>query len=181
MLSLSKSILNGIGSASGVAWPSFGIVCALLGASIGGPISLGLAISSVFLFFTVGTPIIYFSYQDSQNQQRQLLKQNLYHQQRLFESINHYLQRIKEHHLKEKSSFTYPQYLQIIINKDLNLLAIKESKSPLYRLLVILKDHTQDDILNRRIIFESINSTYPRHPIAKSQLLIPAFYGFVGT
>ncbi|HHF7387085.1 TPA: hypothetical protein ACPSKW_003709, partial [Legionella bozemanae] len=72
-----KSVLNGIGSGSGVAWPLFGILFAALGGTIASFFSLSLGILAITLFFSVSSLIFYFSYQEQKNSEQ--LFQNQFH------------------------------------------------------------------------------------------------------
>lgn len=73
-MALLKPALDGIGSASGVAWPIFGIVSSALSFSTSSTASFILGSLCSTLFLLVSLPIIYFSFQKAKQQQLTLNK-----------------------------------------------------------------------------------------------------------
>ncbi len=82
-----KPALDGIGTASGVAWPLFGILSSTLSLCIGGTVALilGSICSSVFLLICI--PIAYISYCDSKKQQEELRRKKEKYENSLLTSL----------------------------------------------------------------------------------------------
>lgn len=62
-MSLLKSGFAGIGTASGVAWPFFGLIVSIFVLTTGGGFALALGAVSAVLFVLVSIPVFYWTYQ----------------------------------------------------------------------------------------------------------------------
>lgn len=176
-----QSIFNGIGTGAGVAWPTFGIIFAVLGGAIGGPISLVLGMISVSLFLGVSVPIFYFSYQATKNSEQELqglLKKN---KSKLAASIEEYILEIKSRYTKEDTSDDVLTYLNKIISNDLCAVA---KDSCLYQLLTSIQQnaglHKSAIVLNE-LFWNNLSEKYGDSSLSIKKLLLPAFFSFVGT
>lgn len=101
-MSVLKSLFNGIGSGAGVAWPLFGISFSLLGGAIEGVLSVALGAISISLFFAVSIPIVYFSYEEMENNKNLFRKQLEKNKQKLALDIVNYIQSIYKNYLIQK-------------------------------------------------------------------------------
>ena len=186
MPSLLKSFITGLGTGSGVAWPLFGITCAILGASIGGPLSLALGATSICLFFSVSIPIFYFSYMDELK--NELQQQNLFNKnnKKLHASIENYLQCIYKHYAQDSHAQVFTDYCERIINKDLHDSVALKTNSALSLLLELIQQ--QHELMKNnppsgkfKHIARCVCNNIPLKSLPFSKLVIPAFFGFVGT
>lgn len=102
-----KSASEGVGTAAGVAWPSFAIVFGSLG--LMGASTVGITLGSIFggIFFLVGLPVAYWSYVDAYRHY-QKINQTIEEQEDQFnEQVYQYLLTIiKELFLKKKYANT---------------------------------------------------------------------------
>lgn len=188
-MALVRAFFAGIGTGAGVAWPLFGITFGVLGASIGGPLSLILGGISILLFFAISIPIFYFSYTEEQKNELSLLKQLNRNQKKLHARVEDYLQCIYTQYIQESNPQSFYDYFNRIIDKDLQEIAKINNDSSLYLLLNLLRQHHEllqnSTPLNVRIKFvntaDTITKNIPQKSIPFSNLIIPAFFGFVGT
>lgn len=67
-----KSLGDGIGTAAGVAWPTFGIIFGTLGLSSGAATAIALSSISIGLFLLVFLPITYWSYKSYLKENKKL-------------------------------------------------------------------------------------------------------------
>lgn len=67
-----KSIGDGIGTAAGVAWPTFGILSSIVGLALGGLGAIWLGAFTMGLFLLVGLPVAYWSYQNYRKEKNSL-------------------------------------------------------------------------------------------------------------
>ena len=189
LTSLIKAFFSALGTGSGVAWPLFGITFALLGASIGGPVSLALGATSIFLFLAVSIPIFYVSYVEEQKNDFRLVEQINRNQNKIHARIEEYLQYIYLQYLRESNSQSFSDYVKHIIDRDLKDTAGIKTHSSLYLLLHVISQHHEllQDLtpLNKKIKFEHLAdcviNKIPRKSMSITQLMIPAFFSFVGT
>lgn len=182
---LSRAAINGIGSAAGVAWPLFGIIFSILGGSIGGILSLTLGAISTGLFCLISIPIFYFSYQEMENNALQFEEQLQKNQKKLCADITNYINSIYENFLNHPEEEDFSSYLKKMLNIDLYEIAKKDTHSPLYQILLIIKQQIDKKQLNLVVDKQAIVAEIAKHTSGKSipysQLLTPSFFGFVGT
>lgn len=171
-MSLIRSIFNGVGSGAGAAWPPFGITFALVGAAIGGPISITLGSIAIATFLAVGISITYFSYKEQQEAKSVLVNKIKRNTIELQISISHYLRTQSKKNSEE----------------DLRQIASHARNSPLHFILTAINDnytelsqHLKNHTLTPKIIHELITKSIPPKSAPLSVLLTPAFFGFIGT
>lgn len=171
-----KSLVNGIGTGAGVAWPLFGIVFTLLGGLIGGSVSLVLGGISLCLFSAVALAIFYFSYQEMKNNEQQIQEQFNKNEQKLVGDINAYIQSLHNCYLNT-NAIDFNDYFKCRLHRDLE--EAQDSNSPLYQILTLINE--QSDAPRSKLIVEQVAKAvaYQRAPVSK--VLIPAFFSFVGT
>ena len=69
-----KSLGDGVGTAAGVAWPTFGIVSGALGLTVGGTAAVVLGAVSIGLFLLVTIPISYWAHKNHLEQNLKTLQ-----------------------------------------------------------------------------------------------------------
>ena len=178
-----KSVLNGVGSGAGVAWPLFGIVFTVFGGAVASLFSLTLGIISISLFFAVGIPIFYFSYQEMKNEEGRFQEQLDKNQQKLLTDIQEYLNSIYRYALHEKEKTDVHDLFARILIMDLNKIAHMDARSPLYLILSLLNEEYQlkQTIPNNKIILEHLVHKISLTPVPLAQKLVAPFFTFVGT
>lgn len=178
-----KSLLNGVGSGSGVAWPLFGILFAVLGGAIASFFSLTLGAISIALFFTVGCLIFYFSYQEQKDNEK--LFQNQFHknQHKLVTDINEYIKSIYIYSSYKKNVEDSNELFKRILIMDLNKIGNVDANSPLYNILTALKEEYELNqcIPNDKNVLKNIAYKSSKQSVPASKKMIPAFSAFVGT
>lgn len=178
-----KSVLNGIGSGSGVAWPLFGILFAALGGTIASFFSLSLGILAITLFFTVSSLIFYFSYQEQKDSEQ--LFQNQFHknQQKLLADINEYIKSINNYFLYGKNVEDFNELFKRMLIMDLDKIGHVDTNSPLYQILLLLKKEYELNqcIPNNKNILKNIADEVSQQSVPASKKMIPAFFAFAGT
>ncbi|VEB34104.1 hypothetical protein [Legionella cherrii] len=178
-----KSVLNGIGSGAGVAWPLFGIVFTLFGGAVASLFSLTLGIISISLFFAVGIPIFYFSYQEMKNEEGRFQEQLDKNQQKLLTDIQDYLNSIYRFALHEKRKTDVHELFARILIMDLNKIAHVDARSPLYLILSLLYEEykLKQTIPDNKVILDHLVHNISLSPTPLSQKMVPPFFTFVGT
>lgn len=171
-----KSLLNGIGTGAGVAWPLFGIVFTLLGGLIGGSVSLVLGCISLCLFSAVALAIFYFSYQEMKSNDQQIQEQFKKNEQKLVGDINAYIQSIHNCYLNT-NALDFNDYFKCRLHRDLE--EAQDSNSSLYQILLLIDE--QADAPRSKLIVEQVAKTMAYQSAPVSKVLIPAFFSFVGT
>jgi hypothetical protein len=183
-MQLFRSAFNGIGTGAGVAWPLFGIVFSVLGGSIGGLLSLTLGAISIGLFLAITLSIFYFSYEEMRNNALRMEEQLQKNQKKLWADINNYINSIYENFLNQTEEDDFINYLKKMIHQDLQEIGKTGINSPLYQVLLIMKQQTdtQQFIIasDRETFFAKIAQQTPQS-IPYSKLLAPILGGFVGT
>jgi len=185
-MSLLKSLFSGIGTGAGMAWPLFGIVFAILGAAIGGPVSLALGLTSIALFFAVTIPVFYLLHKEQQRLQSNIQLKLSHNQLKLAHDINGYLQQIYNQYLNEHSKLNVKEYLNTIIADDLREITQYNKNSPLHLLLKNLKHHVHKMSVDAKPeefsrIAKDVATQLPKPPAPLSLTLTSGFFGFVGT
>ncbi|WP_454781531.1 hypothetical protein [Legionella sp. WA2022007384] len=180
---LFKSVLNGVGSGAGVAWPLFGIVFAILGGSIANFFSLALGVISISLFFGIGGSIFYFSYQEMQANEQLFQEQLQKNQQKLLTDIHEYIEIIRRYCSYTQNSECFNDAFIRILNMDLDKIRHVDAYSPLYQILSLLKNEyaAKQNIPNNTIILKHLAYAVSLQPVPVSKRTIPAFFTFVGT
>ncbi|MCL9684990.1 hypothetical protein [Legionella maioricensis] len=182
---LFRAAFNGIGSAAGVAWPSFGIIFSVLGGSIGSMLPLTLGAFSIGLFVSIGISIFYLSYAEMKNNARQFEEQLKKNQNKLWADINNYVNSIYEHFLNQQDKHDFINYFKKMIDHDLQEIGRTDINSPLYQILLIIKKRNDEQqfiiTTDKRIIFAEIAQQTSQKSIPYSKLIAPSLFGFVGT
>ncbi|WP_131795610.1 hypothetical protein [Fluoribacter gormanii] len=178
-----KSVLNGVGSGAGVAWPLFGIGFAIIGGSIGGFFSLTLGIFSLFLFLAIGSTIFYYSLKQTQDNEQIIQEQLQTNQQKLLTDINEYIESVRRYFSYEQNGECFNDVFKRILDTDLDKIRSKDVHSPLSQILLLLKDEfeAKQTIPNTTIILKRIVHTASQQPVPLSEKFISAFFTFVGT
>ena len=183
-MQLFRSAFNGIGTGAGVAWPLFGIVFSVLGGSIGGLLSLTLGAISIGLFLAITLSIFYFSYEEMRNNALRLEEQLQKNQKKLWADINNYINSIYENFLNQAEDHDFISYFKKMIHQDLQEIARTDINSPLYQVLLIIKQQAEEQQFitasDRETLFAEIAQQTPQS-IPYTKLLAPTLGGFVGT
>lgn len=181
-MAIFKSIINGIGTGAGVAWPLFGIVFNVIGASIGGLFSFTLGGITIGLFMTLSVAIFYLSYQKTQEEQQHsqaLLQKN---EQKLIEFINEYINMIYKNYQLSSKTMPFKTYLSLQLNQLLLAIAKDEKKAPLHQALTIIKIRIDQQLVNEKSILPMIEKKIiQQYSVPSSNVIVPIFYAFVGT
>jgi hypothetical protein len=122
-----KSLGDGIGTAAGVAWPTFGIIFGTLGLSTGAATAIALSSISIGLFLLVFLPITYWSYKSYLKENKKLRHVLQEQRDQAHEHMLHYLISIlrkcllknKIKHVSDLDQSTLIQHLQDEINADI--------------------------------------------------------------
>ncbi len=186
-----KPALEGIGSASGVAWPMFGILSATLNLCIGGTLALilGSICSAVFLLISV--PIAYISYQDLKKQQEDLRRKKEKHENSLLISLTTFFALLYKYKMLN-TTLTLTEFIeqkaqeleQKSTDEDklgANFLRFLNSEG-IYNLYNPLEPKLFNRALQKYVnqfLLNQLNNT-PYTDIEKSKINIAAFQGFVG-
>ncbi|HCA89892.1 MAG: hypothetical protein CMF38_07690 [Legionellaceae bacterium] len=124
-MSISKSIFDGLGSASGVAWPLYGLLFTALGLASGGIAAISLSIVCTSLFCTLSTTVFIVTYwqmrQDTKKRRQKLddkendvAKQITAYLCQFQQASGDIKNRIKENALNAKNSNTNMTALRIM-------------------------------------------------------------------
>jgi hypothetical protein len=177
---LFKSILNGIGTGAGFAWPLFGIVFNVVGASIGGVFSLTLGSITVGLFILIGGGICYLSYHKGKEEQklfRALLEKN---EQKLIQFIEKYLKLMFEEHQATNKTTSFKIYLIARIDQQLLLIAHDKEQIPLHQTLKFIKATVDQPNFTQNSILLSVKQQIKTHSsVPFSMIVIAALGAFV--
>ncbi|HHF0524785.1 TPA: hypothetical protein ACTUT5_003359 [Legionella anisa] len=177
-----KSIINGIGTGAGVAWPMFGIVFSVVGASIGGLVSFALGGVAIALFMMISTAIFYLSYQKAQEEEQRsqtLLQKN---EQKLMEFVNEYIYNIYKSYQLTAKTIPFKAFLSSQLDQQLSAIAKDEKKTPLYQSLKLIKILIEQQLLKEKSILPIIEQKIiQQYSVPYSNVIIPIFYAFVGT
>jgi hypothetical protein len=113
-----KSSRDAIGTAAGVAWPTFGIIFNTLGLAMGGVSAIALGSVSLGLFLIVALPIAVWSYKNY-FQERRALQFNLERERRIINEILlfYLLNATKNYHTKDKRLGISLYYREPLIQK----------------------------------------------------------------
>lgn len=176
---LFKSIFNGIGTGAGVAWPSFGIVFSLIGASIGGALSVTLGVITIGLFTVISALVFYLSYkrmhEELQHNESILLK----NEQKLINLVGDYIYTLYKEYQVSNKTIKFQEYLSIRAKHSF-LGFDKESQTVLHQILI--NKHAPDSNFSDSSVLIPIKQQRMHSyssPFIKG--LVAAFYGFVGT
>ncbi|CAM3052325.1 Uncharacterised protein [Legionella steigerwaltii] len=182
-MKLLKSALNAIGSGAGVAWPLYGIVFSVLGGAVASFFSLTFGIISISLFFAVGIPIFYFSYQEMKKNEEIFQAQLDKNQQKLLTDIQEYISSIDNYALYEKCTADFNEVFARILIMDLNKIARESPNSPLCQILSLFYEEykLKQAIPNNKVILEHIVHNVSQHSVPLSKKIVPSFFAFVGT
>ncbi|HHT0592212.1 TPA: hypothetical protein ACTXXA_002197 [Legionella anisa] len=177
-----KSIINGIGTGGGVAWPLFGIVFSVVGTSIGSLVSFALGGVSIALFLMTSTAIFYLSYQKAQEEEQRtqtLLQKN---EQKLLEFVNEYIYKIHKSYQLTAKTIPFKAFLCSHLEQQLSTIAKDEKKTPLYQALKFIKILIEQQLLKEKSILPIIErKIIPQYSVPYSNMIVPIFYAFVGT
>ncbi|WP_133137665.1 hypothetical protein [Legionella rowbothamii] len=180
-MALFKSIINGVGTGAGVAWPLFGIVSSVAGTSIGGLLSFTLGGIAITLFLTTCAAVFYLSYQQSQEEQQKLqmlLKKN---EQKLMEFINEYIKTIDKKYQLTDKTMSFESYLLLQLNQQL-LDRDNDKQSPLHQSLIIIKIMIERQLFKEKSILSLIEKEFVNpSSVPFSKAGTPMFFAFVGT
>ncbi|MDR3504168.1 MAG: hypothetical protein P4L79_16490 [Legionella sp.] len=176
-----KSIINGVGTGAGVAWPLFGIVFSVVGASIGGLLSLTLGGIATTLFLTICAAVFYLSYQQSQEEQQQFQIRLQKNEQKLIEFINEYINTMDKKYQLTDKTIPFESYLLLQLNQQF-LDSGKDKQSPLYQSLSVIKIMIERQLLKEKSILSLIEKELIKpSPVPLSKAGTAMFFAFAGT
>ena len=177
-----KSIISGIGTGAGFAWPLFGIVFNVVGGSIGGLVSFTLGGFAIGLFMAIGSAIFYLSYQKAQEEQQHsqaLLQKN---EKKLMEFINEYINIIYKNYQLSVKTMPFKTYLSLQLNQHLLATAKDEKQTPLHQALTIIKIMIEQQSIKKKLILPMIEQKIiQQYSVPSSNVIVPIFHAFVGT
>ncbi|KTC75350.1 hypothetical protein Lbir_0495 [Legionella birminghamensis] len=87
-MSLLKSGFAGIGTASGVAWPFFGLIVSIFVLTTGGGFALALGAVSAVLFVLVSIPVFYWTYQHFKKKEDKLAERFIKYSQEFSDQLS---------------------------------------------------------------------------------------------
>ena len=176
-----RSIINGVGTGAGVAWPLFGITFSVVGASMGGLLSFTLGGIATTLFLTVSTAVFYLSYEQSLEEQQKLqvlLKKN---EQKLMEFINEYIKAMDKKYQLTDKKMSFESYLLLQLNRQI-LDRSEDKQSPLHQSLIIIKIMIERQLFNEKSILSLIEEEFIKSfSVPFSKVGSSMFFAFVGT
>ncbi len=164
-----KSFGDGIGTAAGVAWPTFGIVFGTLGLTVGGSSAIILGSISVGLFLSVLIPITYWSYRSYLKEQQELQQTTQQAEDRLGEFIFNYLLAVlrecllnkEKENINDIDSFILVEYLKEKIFSDIAKVNANYTTQTIKILHKLLDDHQSNNFLYQfiKIASDKTNNT----------------------
>lgn len=194
-----KSLFDGVGSGSGVAWPTFGILFPTLGLAVGGTVALTLGSVLGCVFIGVGIPVIYLSYKQSKKEDAALQTKLERRSQKLAENIDHYLLTIYDQYLSlnpadnSENTETCYNFFKEKIQEDklltenslllniFDMLLSEQEDSGLLKQYIKFKISHKEEVLRRFIPYCAHKmQALMVQPTPKGMLLANAFVGFVG-
>ena len=182
LMAFFKSIINGIGTGAGVAWPLFGIVFSVVGASMGGLLSFTLGGIAVSLFLTTCATVFYLSYQQSQKEQQRfqaLLQKN---EQKLMEFINEYIHVMDKKYQLTDKTIAFESYLLLQLNQQLLDSANDKAQEPLHQSLTVIKIMIERRLFKEKSILPLIErELFNSSAVPLSKASPPMFFAFAGT
>jgi hypothetical protein len=176
-----KSIINGVGTGAGVAWPLFGIVFSVAGASVGGLLSFTLGGIAATLFLTVCAAVFYLSYEHAQEEQQKLQILLQKNEQKLIEFINEYIKTMDKQYQLTDKKISFESYLLLQLNQQLSD-RDNNKQSPLHQSLIIIKIMSEQQLFKEKSILSLIEKEFVNPvSIPFSKAITPMFFAFVGT
>ncbi|MFJ1269308.1 hypothetical protein ACD661_12140 [Legionella lytica] len=175
-----RSIINGVGTGAGVAWPLYGITFSVVGASMGGLLSFTLGGLATTLFLTVSTAIFYLSYEQALEEQQKfhlLLQKN---EQKLLEFIKEYITTMDKNYQLTDRKMSFESYLLLQLNQQ--IVDKNDKQSPLNQSLSIIKIMIEQQLFKEKSILSLIEKELVKScSIPFSKAGPPMFFAFVGT
>ena len=173
-----KSLSDGIGTAAGVAWPTFGIVFGTLSLATAGLTAFMLGVTSATLFAIVAVPTFIWSYNNYLNDQQQL-KTNLQNALSLAQAdyLSLLLTLIQENIIENDREFYQANSPALIANvKEKIRQQLIEIKLPLHskNILNTLLNHSSSanlitqiasEMNNKKSVSNNIDATKLKHRI----------------
>ncbi|STX30058.1 Uncharacterised protein [Legionella beliardensis] len=189
-MALLRPTFEGLGSASGVAWPIFGMVSSALSLGIGGAATFLLGGVCGTIFLLASLPIMYLSYKKSKQEQEQFNKKQDHYEALLLNNLSALFAKTKQYKGLDSAADFY-DFLNKKI-KELNDENTKDKKL-IANLLNYLKlqsiydfykhsdSETFDAVLKARINQFLLNQLNEQsHLVNNSDKGQAAFLGFVG-
>lgn len=177
-LHLMRPFFSGIGSGAGDAWPLFGLAFAIIGCTVGGVVSVGLAAGCISLFLGISAAIFYYVYKDMREKEQSFEKELDKNQQKLVKDIKNYRKSIHQNFVNQKISGDFSTYFSQKLQQDLAEIEKEDIDSALYRILTILNEQK---VFTFEGIFDAIHSIAVQTPVPIAQLIKEGFMSFVGT
>ncbi|MGQ3888376.1 hypothetical protein ACQUW5_05010 [Legionella sp. CNM-1927-20] len=191
-MTIIKPALEGIGSASGVAWPIFGILSATLNLCVGSTLAfiLGSICSAMFLLISV--PLAYLGYQDLKKQQEELKRKKEKYENALLSNLIAFFALLNQYK-KLNTTLTLTDFLekkaqefeQRNTDEDklcANFLRYLNSQA-IYNFYNPLKPKLFNHVLQKYVkqfLINQLNKN-PYSAIEKTKINVAAFQAFVGT
>lgn len=177
-----KSIISGIGTAAGVAWPLFGIAFGAVGAAIGGLASLALGGVAIGLFISITAAIFYLSHQKAQEEQQKFKAQLQKNEQKLMGFIDEYIKISYINYQSSIQTIPFKTYLALQLEQQLSVTAQDEKQATLHQVLIIIKTITENPDFKRNAILPGLKQQIINsQPAPYFNTMTPAFFAFVGT
>ncbi|MGQ3889118.1 hypothetical protein ACQUW5_08825 [Legionella sp. CNM-1927-20] len=156
MITTIKSVLEGIGSGNG-AWPTFGILSAVLNLAIGGTTAFVLGSICGIAFLLISIPMAYKSYHNLKKQKQELEKKKEKYENQLSDNLTTLLAMMKQYE-KLKTEIDLTDFLEM---KALELEQEDRNKDKLFarflRYLNSLAIHNTYTQLEPKLLREYIN------------------------
>ncbi|WP_419419569.1 hypothetical protein ACNVED_13840 [Legionella sp. D16C41] len=148
-MAIIKPAIDGVGTASGVAWPAFGILSAALSLGVGSTTAFILGGICGTIFLLVSIPIAYASYKDLKQQQQNLIRKKEQHETILLSNLIALFAKVSQYKMNNAISST--EFIAITIQ------ALKEKNSDKDKLFVRLLNY-----LNACGIYNTYNNLEPK-------------------
>ncbi|KTD35102.1 hypothetical protein Lnau_1992 [Legionella nautarum] len=182
-MSIFKSTFDAIGTGSGVAWPSFGILSSALSLGIGGAAMAALGSVCCGLFLLVSVPVFYLTYKKSRLEESRLNEKLAIH-------LSRFIDQLHDCYLNQAEQLDFYSYLNQLdrqSERQLNLQVqflefIKKNTPQFFRKYEQFSPGKREAKL-KEIISAFLNSSDFEEtikPLSNDELLDGAFLSFVG-
>lgn len=169
-----KSLSDGMGTAGGVAWTTFGLVFGSFGLTVGNSaLTVSLGVISACLFLLVAIPVTYWSYCNSYEENDELRHAIKGQENQIVHYLTEYLLATKQECLlKNPQKYRHDYDKSVLVEELKNRLLKNRSKQPVSSSTAVFLNCLFDDNHQSSIVGKLTDINTMDHSVLKKELLI---------
>ncbi|HAU1190584.1 TPA: hypothetical protein F8V07_01245 [Legionella pneumophila] len=169
-----KSLSEGMGTAGGVAWTTFGLVFGSIGLTVGNSaLTISLGFISASLFLLVAIPVTYWSYSNFHKENDELRQTIAEKENQIVHHLTEYLLATKQECLlKTPQKYRNDYDRRVLVEEFRNRLLKNIAKLPVSSSAALFLYRLFDDNHKNSILAKLMNTSTMDKPVLKKELLI---------